>query len=352
MLTRAVSQACTPTLTTMSSPRPLRSRGTSTSNDNPPAHRPSIRGETIARRGDGGCEVTVNPKAASGAGSVRRDRHRASRYRSADHSRSTSSGPTVCSSSPAGKLLDGLQQQPMLLGQERTVRGPCGFGSPAPAWPASWRDPREPGDRGAEHPATDGVHPIGGVEGQLPDGVAAGTRDATVPSRPEPADGADRGWSPCQAWPRGGRIVRAMRRRVGSMGWRSSRVGSSGRATPAISHRRPLMIQPSTSPRKASGRTDRTCGALVSPARSLGHSADGRSQVSSRPMPSGSERYTETLTPDRRRPTAESGSDHPANRDGEVGPGGIRNSQVIEPGMTRRRGEAPLLSHVLSPRWW
>src|ERR1041384_7650054 len=48
MLTDAVSHACTPALTSSSSPRPLTRNGTSTSRDSPPTHSVSTRGEMIA----------------------------------------------------------------------------------------------------------------------------------------------------------------------------------------------------------------------------------------------------------------------------------------------------------------
>ena len=66
MLISAVSQACTPTLTSSRSPRPLISSGTRISRDSPPAQSASIRGETIAGRGAAAAgAVTARPTIAS-----------------------------------------------------------------------------------------------------------------------------------------------------------------------------------------------------------------------------------------------------------------------------------------------
>src|ERR1051325_9127608 len=57
MLTDAVSHACTPALTSSSSPLPLTRNGTSTSRDSPPTQRVSTRGEMMA--GFGGASIVA-----------------------------------------------------------------------------------------------------------------------------------------------------------------------------------------------------------------------------------------------------------------------------------------------------
>src|ERR1043166_5503690 len=59
MLTSAVSQAWTPRLTRIRSPRPVSSNGTRPTSDNPPAHSASTSGDTIAARRGAATEATA-----------------------------------------------------------------------------------------------------------------------------------------------------------------------------------------------------------------------------------------------------------------------------------------------------
>ena len=190
------------------------------------------------------------------------------------------------------KILDGLEQEPVLVGKERPIRGPRGLARPARAWPASW-----PGS--AERvppwcPASGGGRRTSSRRsgGPAPRWCGGRDADATAPWRPG-RRGRLRPVSVPRARPGHGQDA-SCGRSAGAWGPSGVRVlGRQGVETrnPRKYHTRDRLHGFSRPPPRNASRSKGSEILSSGPPWAVrGHSAEGRSQVSSRPMPSGSER--------------------------------------------------------------